>query len=187
MHYSQLPLDPQTNLLRPNGCLSCGTPPCSCCPPAMQPQVPTACTSALYNQSTEEITVNDEAAVPLTNLTLIGTDLTYDVNTGLITVNRPGVYLFHWNLLAEPTATEANTPLVFALENTAGQVYALSADTYVTANEAPVDVTGTAVRQLPAGVNLALYNRSGAAVRVTPVTSASGLAYSGSLTAVKIC
>jgi len=194
MHYSQLPPDPQNGMLRPAGPFPCGMEPCrpcGCFPPAGPPcpmpaPVPTACTSALYNQSTEEITVNDEAALPLTNVVTIGSDLTYDVNTGFLTVNRPGVYLFHWNLLVEPAATDANAPLVFALESTAGQVYALSAGTYITAEEAPAAVTGTAVRQLPAGTNLGLFNRSGAAVRLAPVTSA-GLAFAGSLTVVKIC
>lgn len=205
MHYSQLPPDPQTGMLRPVPCAPacppvypsvypsvqpvCPQDPC-CAPPVFNSCnccQPTACTSALYNQTTEELTVNDESAVPLTNVTTVGSDLTYDVNTGLITVNKAGVYLLYWNVLAETVAGDANAPLVFALENTAGQVYALSGNTYITAEEAPVPVTGFAVRQLAAGTNIGLYNRTGSTVRLTPVTSASGLSIAGSLAAVKLC
>lgn len=100
-----VPFEPQTNTIRVNHC------PCSCvcssypscpiyppvCPPVM-PQ-PTCTNPALYNQSTESLTVNEGAAVPLPNVVKIGTGLSYDPTTGLITVTAPGEYLFQWNVL----------------------------------------------------------------------------------------
>lgn len=191
-----IPFEPQTNTIRVNHC------PCSCvcssypscpiyppvcqpvCPPVM-PQ-PTCTNPALYNQSTESLTVNEGAAVPLPNVVKIGTGLSYDPTTGLITVTTPGEYLFQWNVLAQAASATQGTPVVFALQNTAGTVYATSGNVNTATEAEPALVSGSTVLCLTADTTLGLYNRSGSTVTVTPATGTTGAAFSGSLTAVKI-
>ena len=187
-----VPFEPQTNTVHVNRC------PCSCvcssypscpiyppvCPPVMPK--PMCITPALYNQSTESITVNEGAAVPLPNVVKVGNGLSYDPTTGMITVTTPGVYLFQWNVLAQAASATQGTPVVFALQNTAGTVYATSGNVNAGQEPAPTLVSGSTVLCLPADTTLALYNRSGATVTVTPAKGSTGAAFSAGLTAVKI-
>lgn len=187
-----VPFEPQTNTVHFNRC-SCGYtcsdyPACPLYPPVCPPVMPQpVCTTpALYNQSAESLTVNEGAAVPLPNVVKIGCEMAYDATTGMITVTKPGVYLFQWNLLAQEAGATQGTPLVFALQNTAGTVYATSGNVNAGDEPAPVLVSGSTVLCLPANTTLALYNRSGATVTVTPAQGSTGAAFSAGLTAVRI-
>ncbi len=114
----------------------------------------------------------------------VGTGVEYASDTGAVTIQTDGLYLFSWSLLLR-NENEADTNVVVALEDSAGaDQYALSGAHTVTGNPDAV-IVGTALLDARAGDTFVLRNRSGHAVRFNAASGASaGIA--GNLTAMRV-
>lgn len=162
-------------------------PPCPVrhCPITIRPTLPDSA-GAIYNQRGTEQTILNGSPVILDDTTFarnLGLGISYNTNTGTITVDKSGTYLFIWSLLAISPGADEN--IIIALENTTTPTqYALSGNTG-TADDTNVPVVGSTVVNLTAGTTLALINRSGYGIELVPA-EAGTLSFAGSLTAVRL-
>ena len=113
--------------------------------------------------------------MPVPVSTIAGTRLSFNAANNTVTVNTPGLYYVSWNALFDQGAGD----VVVTLEDAAtGTIYARSGSAGT-----GTSVTGSTAVTLPAGAQLALYNRSGRAITLDQAAG-NGADYAASLTVV---
>ncbi len=114
----------------------------------------------------------------------VGADVEYGADTGAITIQADGLYVFGWSLLLR-NDNETDADIVTALEDGSGaNQYALSGAHTVTEYPGTV-IVGTALLEARAGDTFVLRNRSGHAVRFH-AASGSSAGIAGSLTVMRV-
>lgn len=140
--------------------------------------------SALYNQLPSSTAVIAPAAViPMANVRLVGSDLTFDAENNAVMVATDGTYLVIWHVSGTmPTAGDLMISLVSQDGTT---LYALSGFTVPSGNLSQT-VTGSTVVALTAGSSLVLRNQSTDSLTLLPLNGQNDAQYTTALTAVRV-
>jgi len=130
------------------------------------------------------------AVIPIPNVRVIGSDLSYSATSSAVRINQTGSYLFIWSLLSSrPTGTSSEqNGIVVTLENLAGNTqYAFSGKTPDTSSaQFNNTVVGATVVALSSGEQVVLRNRSNGSIILAAATGSTNNSFAGSLTVVRV-